>query len=273
METKNRNLVQMMNVAGIIFCVVINYLAISLPLNGNDTRVLSDKYTNLFVPAPQTFSIWGVIYLGLFGFVIKSLLSYVRKDEAALEIVDRVGYWFFWSCLANGLWLISWHYEYLLLSVAIMASLWFFLYQIYINTHALRPLSLTTTIWVLLPFSIYLGWISVALIANISAYLVSIGWSGFGLEPQLWTKIMISIAAVLGVGMMIKWQDVAYALVIMWALYGIYVKHFGTALAPEQNVSKYALTSLIFLSIFTFLMLVGKKFYMFDSDRKNANIT
>jgi hypothetical protein len=265
MKVHNRYLYLTMNVVAFIYCITVNFLAITLPINGNDTRVLSDKYTNLFVPAPQTFAIWSVIYLGLIAFLGISLYSFYSKNEDNLQKIDRIGPWFFWSSIANGLWLIAWHYEQLLLSICVMLGLLYCLIKIYVAVHGLRPMVWRSSLWLLVPFSLYLGWISVATIANISAYLVSIAWSGWGINPDMWAKIMISIAAILGIVMLIKRQDVIYVAVILWALYGIYLKNFDATALPAQTTSKYALTTLIFLNIYTFLMLIGRKFYMFES--------
>ncbi len=264
MANHNRRLFLMMNVIGFIFSIVMNFLAIALPLNGNDTRTLSEKYTNLFVPAPFAFSIWSVIYLSLLIFVIISLIAYAKDDQATLAKTDAIGPWFFWSAMCNGLWIVAWHYEQLFLSICIMLALLYSLIKIYTSLHALRPLPWKTSLWLLIPFSIYLGWISVATIANFAAFFVSISWEGFGLEPSLWAKIMMTIAALLALIVVLKKQDIAFVFVVMWALFAIYSRHYNASLVPEQEIGKFALTLLIFLSIYSFLMVMGRKFYLFE---------
>lgn len=73
-----------------------------------------------------------------------------------------------------------------------------------------------------LPFSVYLGWISVATIANFAAYLDYVSWNGFGIIESAWASIMITTAGLLGIIFALRLRDAAYALVILWAILGIW---------------------------------------------------
>lgn len=206
--------------------LVVNYLANGLPINGKTTGELSDQYPNLFTPAGLTFSIWGLIYLMLAAFCVYQAQGFFSSERRGdhRPLVRKIGYLFFFSCLANMAWIIAWHYEKVVVSVGIMAVLFFCLLQIYLR---LRHGQLG--IWqekylVQLPFSIYLGWISVASIANITAWLVDAGWSGGTLPEQAWAIGMVGVATLLGLFMLIRLGDRAFALVIAWALLGIIIK-------------------------------------------------
>jgi hypothetical protein len=208
--------------------LVMNYLANALPLNGMTTGELSARYPNLFVPAGITFSIWGIIYIALLAFVIFGLYqvfgSKVRPAESS-EYFLRSRPWFLLTCLANAAWIWCWHYEYLPASVMVMLILLFSLVMLY---HRLGIGEISTSAsqkWFIhIPFSIYLGWISIATIANITALLVDLNWGAFGMSESLWAQFMIAAGTTLGLIFLLRKEDFAYAAVIIWAFAGIFIK-------------------------------------------------
>jgi len=206
-----------------IATIVVNGLANGLPLNGKNTGELSDLYPNLFVPAGLTFSIWGLIYLLLLIFIIYQLIIAFgpAEDKSLLTIV---GPWFILSSFANCCWIFAWHYLLPGLSLAIMLILLFSLIKIYLNINKHLPESTTMNYLVRPCFSIYLGWITVATIANTTTVLVSFGWNGGSFDPAFWTILMIAVATVMGIYFSIVKRDYYYTLVILWALFGIYLK-------------------------------------------------
>ncbi|MBS1762345.1 MAG: tryptophan-rich sensory protein [Bacteroidetes bacterium] len=175
--------------------IAVNYLSNSGFINGNTMKTISDKYHNLFTPAPYAFSIWGIIYLLLFCFLI---YSFSILNNAEHEIINKIGVWFIVSCVANCCWVFAWLNEYLGLSVVLMIVLFISLLKIILNTKAEvadPPFKVIAFVW--WPFVIYIGWICVALIADIAALLTQIQWDGFGLSENLWTKIVIAIAGII----------------------------------------------------------------------------
>lgn len=86
-----------------------------------------------------------------------------------------------------------------------------------------------------MPFSIYLGWITVATIADVTAFLVKAGWNGFGLRPEVWTVAVIIVAALITVAVLATRRDVGYSLVVLWALAGIVLKRSADA-TPASHV-------------------------------------
>jgi hypothetical protein len=216
----------LLNILGFLIVLTLNALANGLPLNGYTTGELSALYPNLFVPAGFTFAIWGIIYLFLLGFVAyQSPLLFSKRKPAIAASVKLIGLWFFISCLANAGWIVAWHFRYPLLSLVLMLVLLFSLIQIYRNLGmGHRPIALREKWWVQAPFSLYLGWISVATIANTTAVLVHSNFSGFGLPEAFFAAGLIIVAGLLGLYFLSKNFDFVYALVIIWACFGIFYK-------------------------------------------------
>ncbi|MBC7233050.1 MAG: tryptophan-rich sensory protein [Chloroflexi bacterium] len=224
---KKVGLREVLNLLAFLGTVTVNGLANALPINGQTTGEISDRFQVYFVPAGYVFSIWGLIYLGLLGFVVYQLLPTQRSSQR----LGRIGYWFVLSCLANSLWILLWHYEFFALTVAVMLILLISLIAIYLRLDIGRVQVATAEKWLVdTPFSIYLGWITVATVANVTALLSYWNWSGWGIGAQVWAVIMLVIATALAAAMSLTRRDIAYALVIVWAFVGIAVKQGGTPL-------------------------------------------
>lgn len=238
---------QILNILGFILVILLNSLANALPINGMTTGELSNLYPNLFVPAGFTFSIWGVIYLLLLAFTIYQARS-LWKKEATDDFVQTIGPWFFISCLANASWIVAWHYQQVILSLLIMLLLLTSLIIIYRRLHSnVESPDRARKYFVHLPFSVYLGWITVATIANVTTLLVDRGLSGFWLGETIWTAIMITIAVGFGIFFLLKKRDVPYALVLIWAFYGITAIRFNSIIliAAYIGITLLAIGSII----------------------------
>jgi len=220
-DSKGFGLLQVANAVGFAATAVVNILANALPLNGKTTAELSDAYPNLITPAGYVFSIWGVIYVLLMAFVVYQLLP-GHRDET---FIGRIGYLFLFSCAANISWIFLWHYEQVLLSVPVMFALLGSLILIYTRLGIGRSdVGRRERLLVHLPFSVYLGWITVAPIANVAAALVSMGLDSLSLGEPAWTALMIAVAVVVTILVIYTRVDVAYSFVIIWALGGIIAK-------------------------------------------------
>lgn len=217
---------QISNAIALILVLVANYLASTGFFNGNTIGSVSAQYENLFTPAGYAFSIWGLIYLGLAGFIYYQFSNrLLRKDRG--NVIIEIGWWFVVSCVANVLWLITWLYDYTGISVIVMIILLFSLVKIILNTRMeLDDPSLAKVALVWWPFSLYAGWISLALIANIAAYLTKIGWDGWGLSEVSWTIIMTIVAGL--INLVITWTRNMreFALVGVWGLTAIAVANW-----------------------------------------------
>ena len=206
-----------------IVMMVMNMLANTLPLNGITTGDVSFKYPNLFQPSGMTFSIWGIIYLLLFAFVIYQY-TYLGKSMTleSRDLLIKINVLFAFSSLFNALWLIAWHYDRIMLSTIIMIMLLITLIFISKLTVGLTVLERTT-------FSVYLGWITVATIANVTIMLVKLGISSMDQRAVMLTSIILIIGLVISILWIIREKDVAYGLVIVWAYIGILMRHMSTS--------------------------------------------
>ncbi len=212
------------NLGAFLVVVIVNALANILPLNNLSTGEISDRFQVYFVPAGYVFSIWGLIYLLLAIYVIYGLTPTGR--EAA-----DVGPLFALSCLANVVWLFLWHYEQFGWTILAMLVLLGSLIAIYLRLGVHYPPAEKRRWLVQLPFSVYLGWVSVATIANASDVLYLVGWGRSGILPQVWAVVMMVAAFLLALAMAHFRRDWAYGAVIVWALVGIGIKQSGSALA------------------------------------------
>jgi hypothetical protein len=213
---KNKKLLYMG--LSLVFMLVMNFLAVGLPFNGLSTAAISDSFVVMFVPAGYVFSIWGVIYLTQIWVFVK-LYNNQKKYKA---LIDKISLWFIVSNWANGLWLVFWHYEKIYITLPVMMILLISLIVIYLDIKSKFP----TVKYLTIPFGIYLGWITVATVANVTDVLYSLKWNGFGLAGEYWSGILILIASLLGVLMLILKREFAYSAVIVWAIIGIGVKFF-----------------------------------------------
>lgn len=211
-----------------VLMVTVNVLANTLPINGVRTGDVSDAYPNLFAPAGYAFSIWSVIYL-LLGLHVLYQFGLFRAgtpsgDRAAL--LDKVGLYFAISSVANAAWVFAWHYDVIALSVLLIVVI---LVCLAVITRTVMAAGLTTRekLFVGVPFSVYFGWTTVATVANVTVFLVSLGWDGFGLDESTWTVVVLFAATVIGSAVMLRNRDVVYGVALLWAYTGILVKHLS----------------------------------------------
>ena len=253
-----KSLFQILNMLALIATIIINYLSNTGIFNGETMATMSAKFQNLFTPAGYAFSIWGLIYLGLLGFVIY-YGPFTKNTDAKEKTIQKVGWWFVISCIANSLWVFAWLYGCTFLTIPIMAILFFSLMKIIMNNQdVMQNPDLKTNIFLRLPFYIYSGWISVAIIADVAAYLKKIQWSGFGISETTWTVLMLAVAAIIHLYMIWKLNMTTFALAAVWAAIAIavanqysnqtvYVAAVTTAILIFGNVSVQMLKRRTFL--------------------------
>jgi hypothetical protein len=217
---------QTANLVTVLIALTVNTLASALPLNGQNTGEISDRFAVYFVPAGYVFAIWFFIFVGWIAFAIYQF----RPSQKENPRLRKLGYLFAVSNLFNAAWLFAWHYNAFGLSVLIMLALLGLLIASYLRLNVNRSHAKGAEWWsVDLPFSVYLGWITVATVANITSWLYSIGWNGFGIPAPVWAVIMIAVASVVGVLMAVARRDAAYLFVLVWSFIGIAVKQADVA--------------------------------------------
>ncbi|NOH02066.1 MAG: tryptophan-rich sensory protein [Chloroflexi bacterium] len=212
---------QFVNLVSVVLALAVNILASTLPLNGQNTGEISDRFQVYFVPAGYVFAIWGVIYIGWIAFTVYQFLPSQRENPR----LRRLEYLFALSSVANAAWLFCWHYNQFGLSVLVMLSLLGLLVASYLQLDVNRfPVSAVERWSVDIPFGVYLGWITVATVANVSDWLYLVEWNGFGIPAQVWAVVMLAVASLLGLAMSLARRDAAYLSVLVWAFIGIAVK-------------------------------------------------
>jgi hypothetical protein len=238
----NSTLLKWANVAAFALTVLVNGLAGGTTvLGGKLTAQISDENPTLITPAGYVFSIWGVIYILLGIFVVFQALP-AQKGK---EYHRKIGWLFVLSSLLNVVWLFLWQFEYLSLSVVLMFLLLATLIAIYLRLNVGKSaIPLREKLAVHVPFSVYLGWITIASIANVSVTLVSVGWDGFGISQETWALVIILIALLITLLVIATRRDIAYGVVIIWALLGIAVKQSGS-----QTVVTATETSAVIIAI------------------------
>jgi hypothetical protein len=205
----------------ILATIVINVLADALPINGLNTGRISDTFHVYFVPAGYVFAIWGLIYIGMLAYAVFQALP-SKKENPRLQ---ATGWWVILGGFANSAWIFLWHYQLFVGTLAAILILLASLIAVYLRLGFGEVKVAKSETWaVRIPISIYLGWITVATIANVTDVLDYLKWNGFGISPQTWFQVTLAAVLVISTLMSLTRRDVAYILVILWALTGIAAK-------------------------------------------------
>jgi hypothetical protein len=258
--TSNASVMKVLVAGSYLFMVTVNALANILPINGITTGSVSDSYPNLFAPAGITFSIWGLIYLFL-GVYTVSRVFRKETDTRKGKALQEINLYFITSSVLNGLWIFAWHYRFIGLTVVLMVALLLTLIRIADLVNS-GKFSLKDRAGIKIPFGIYFGWITIATIANITVYLVSIGWNGFGIPESVWMTAVLLTGVVITCWRMWKDGNIAYGLVPVWAYSGIWLKH----ISPDGFDSRYPsvitvlILSLVVLSVFNLNLIYRRRY-------------
>ncbi len=228
MDSKKKMLI-IGNTLAVFATIIVNALANILPIGGNLTADISDNIQNLFVPAGITFAIWGVIYILILLFAGYQLAQLLGKIDAKSDYLDKISFWFILASMGNIVWIFMWHYEQIILSILPMILLFVSLLMIYLRLEiGTSNASKRERYFVHLPISVYLGWITVATIANVTAVLVTLEVGDLFLGEVLWTVLVIVVAMIITLLVIYQKHDIGYSLVIIWALLGIAIKQYGS---------------------------------------------
>lgn len=249
------------NTIGYMMVIVVNAMANFNLINNKSTSDISDKYENLFVPAGFTFAIWGLIYLSLLSFIVFQLwMAFSRKQLPALELfMERLRGWWLVSCMANSCWLFAWHYELLPLSILLMTTLLICLLAIHLNFNIALPYLPVTRaekLFIHLPFSLYLGWICIAIVANIAAFLVYLGWDGMSIPGTIFLILICTVASTL---LIIRRHNITVGLVALWALYGIISKRQSAGGDAEMPIVSTCIGAMVIITVSGIWRLVSDR--------------
>ncbi len=247
---KKSDILKIVNVLVTLGVIVVNGLANALPINNLNTGQISDRFEVYFVPAGYVFSIWGLIYLALLAFTV---YQWLPQGE---EVRERIGYLYALSGIANVTWIFLWHYLQFPLTLVAMLVLLGSLIAIYLRLGIGQRRFETMERWtVQVPFSLYLGWITVATVANVTSLLDYLQWGGWGVAPEIWAVMLLLVAAGVALAVSFTRGDIAYILVIVWAYIGIAVKHTDT---PLVMIPAAVLAGIVGLSLVVTAPRAGK---------------
>jgi len=228
------SLLQGVNVVAFLATVVVNSLASAFALNGKTTAQVSDAYPTVITPAGYVFAIWSIIYTLLLIFAVFQAFPRQRGKP----FLHEIGWLFVLSSILNISWLFLWHYDQITLSVLLMFALLASLIAIYLRLKIGRAkVSFREKLAVHLPFSVYLGWITVASIANVAVALTASNWDRLGLSKVTWGVLVIIIALIITLAVVVSRRDIAYGLVLIWALMGITAKQSDQSIILTAEVS------------------------------------
>jgi hypothetical protein len=259
LKMKNKNLFLVIgNSLAVIFTIIVNALANILPINNKYTGELSDALPNLFVPSGITFAIWGVIYVLLIVFIIYQINDLIQKQKA--DYIEKISIYFILASLGNIIWIFLWHYEQVVLSILPMLLLFFSLLMIYQRLEiGIKKVLLKEKIAVHVPISVYLGWITVATIANVTGALVKLNVGDLFLGEVTWTLLVIAVATIITMLILLHRKDISYSLVIIWAFLGIITKRLQPAdmYGVQTNIAIFAgvgIALIVFTMVAIFFM-------------------
>jgi hypothetical protein len=241
MAVSLKRLLSLANVVATFLTIIINSLSNTSLIGANTVGEISDIYPTFFTPAGYVFAIWGIIYALLLVFSIYQALP---KQQNA-PFLEKISIYYILCSVANIIWIVLWVNNYILFSTILMFLLLISLIIIYRRVDSIgTQMSLRENLAVLLPFSVYLGWITVASIGNVAVTLVSLNWNGWGLSEISWTILMIGVAIAVTLIMIVRKRDIGFSLVLIWALVGILVKQ-----SEMQNIVLTAGSGVVLIAI------------------------
>ncbi len=213
-----------LNAVSLVATIILNYLFNSGVMNGATMKTISERYYNLFTPAGYAFGIWGIIYLLLCTHVIYTIYIYRKKGDTV--ITNTIGKLFAVSNILNILWVYFWLNDFIGICVIIMVLLLSMLLSILIKIQSVRRPVSVRNLFISCPFALYAGWVSVALIANISALLTKLNWDGWILSGILWTMLLIIIAGLISIYVSWKYNVAAFGMAVLWGIAGVSANNF-----------------------------------------------
>ncbi|KAM3112267.1 tryptophan-rich sensory protein [Phormidesmis sp. 146-33] len=239
-------LLAVLTIVAILGAIIINGISNFFPINGLSIGAIANTiFANVLItPANYAFAIWGLIYTGLIAFGVYQL-SVNRRNH---PLIQKVRLPIIWASVFQSIWVFQFQLRNYWLSVAFMVGILISLIVAFLSIQQHQDsLSRSEKWYVQIPFSVYFGWISVATIVNVASALYAIDWDGGGIAPAVWTVVMAVIATVISAVITIRYRDIAFSGVIIWAL---------VAIAIRQSSQVGIMTSMIGLAIVLALIML-----------------
>lgn len=236
-----------LNFLSVIIAIITNFFAQTGSINNTTIGEVSNKYTNLFTPADYAFSIWGLIYIALIASSV-FMLQQAFTNGKHTDFIKKTSFWFIVANVGTSLWVITWVYDFIGMSVVLMFLILAKLLKIILNNDLeIWDASFKVIALYWWPICLFSGWISVASIANMAAWLTEIGWDGAIFTDVEWTVIMIGVAVIINLAIIYLRNMREFAAVGVWALVAIYLRHLN----EQELIAKVALAGaiLLFLNI------------------------
>jgi hypothetical protein len=243
MANNNQFIKQLLVIVATVGVIVINYLAGKGYINNRTPEYISNLYPTAITPSGYAFAIWSLIYLGLIAFSIYQALP--KNSERFIKVRSL----YIQNCVANCLWIYLWHYEQILVSLAVMFLL---LGTLILINLSLRENDSKTDFWLArMPFNLYFGWVTVATILNFTIALLYLGVTASPGLTTILACLLLVVATVLGVIMRFVFVNAAYPLAVAWALTAIAIKQSGqTAIV---TIAAFSVIALLFFALYGFV--------------------
>lgn len=219
---------QLANAVGIPLGIALSVLPFGGGGNSGDTA--GEGTPTAVDAAAYAFAIWGLIFAWQVAYGVYQLLP-AQRENATLR---RVGWFTAANGFGNALWAVAVLNRQTALAAAILVVVMLgALVATETRFRAPFPAPGGRDFWLVrVPYSINLGWISVAAIISIAGVLRDAGWNGAPLSPEMWAAMVTIVAAGLGVAMLLTRGNVAYAAVIVWALAAVAIRQSGVPVVP-----------------------------------------
>lgn len=206
-----------------LLMISINALGAFGIINNMSQKEVSDAYPTLITPSPSTFGIWGVIYTLLLISLVFMIIKH--REERTAILIDTISLPFWVSSIANILWIITFSFEWV--GVSTLLILLLVISLAVLNGRLKAPEGIGQKVNAL-AFGLYNGWLIIATVVNVSAFLVQLKWDGFGLSPDIWALMILIVALLLSLLIQMRLRNASLTLPLAWAYYGIWQEHQAT---------------------------------------------
>ena len=236
----------------VVSTIVVNAYSVLHPFAGQTQAAVSAKYPTLLTPAGSAFSIWGLIFLALLIYAGWQLLPAQRH----LSQPDAVAKPLTLASVGLGAWVVLFAYEQIVLSAGLMLLILASTAVAYGRTRRRIFVDAVPRL-VGVPFSLLLGWLSVAAVINFTIAIRTLGWQTAEGATVILTLGLIVAVAALGLLMSRIFRDLVFPAVVAWALVWVWVAHLHEI--PELGWVALISATVVTIGGFVLSRLGGRK--------------